>query len=197
MPQIRGVLVTLCLTALSFIAISANISLFAKDRLNWDTTSVGTLFSVFGITSILGQAILLPWLLKRLGPSQVAIIGFFLAAISFVMVAAVATTASSTMMYLSFVLIAIAEGLISPSLLDLLTRATDAQSQGKVQGGNQSIQSLANMAGPLYVGVLYDSVGHAVPYWSGAVIILLALVTMYLSLPNIRQSTVSEEKSPA
>src|SRR5450432_3636647 len=68
MPQLRWLLVAIFLTGLSFIAISANISLFAKDSLNWDTSAVGALFSVFGVTSIATQAVLLPWLLKRLGP---------------------------------------------------------------------------------------------------------------------------------
>ncbi len=193
MPQLRWLLVAIFLTGLSLIAISANISLFAKDSLNWDTSAVGTLFSLFGITSIVTQALLLPWLLKRLGSLQVTIVGVMLAIASFLLISLVAVIASDLLMYVAFVLVAVGEGLISPSLLDLITRATDARSQGKIQGGNQSIQSLANMTGPLYVGEIYDHVGHAAPYISGAGILLLSLAALLLARPALKRSTIDED----
>ncbi len=193
MPQLRWLLAAIFLTVLAFIAISANISLFAKDNLNWDTSAVGTLFSIFGITSIAVQALLLPWLIKRLGPLPVTIVGVMLAAASFVLISVVAADASDMLMYIAFVLLAIGEGLISPSLLTLITQATDAGSQGKVQGGNQSIQSLANMAGPLYVGEIYDHMGHAAPYLSGAGILLLSLGALLLARPALKRSASGED----
>jgi len=193
MPQLRWLLVAIFLTGLSFIAISANISLFAKDSLNWDTSAVGALFSVFGVTSIATQAVLLPWLLKRLGPLQVTIVGLILAIVGYLLISLVAAVASPLMMYSAFVILAIGEGLITPSLLDLITRTTDARSQGKVQGGNQSIQSLAYMAGPVYVGEVYDHVGHAAPYLSGVGIFLLALGALLLALPALKRSASGED----
>ncbi|MBA3868676.1 MAG: MFS transporter [Anaerolineae bacterium] len=193
MPQLRWLLTAIFLTALSFIAISANISLFAKDTLKWDTTTVGALFSVFGVTSIVVQAVLLPWLLKRFGPLQVAIAGVILAIASFLLISLVTVAASDILMVIAFVLLATGEGLISPSLLDLITRATDARSQGKVQGGNQSIQSLAMMAGPLYVGEFYDNIGHAAPYVTGAGILVLSLGALLLALPTLKRSASSKD----
>ncbi|MEP7287753.1 MAG: MFS transporter [Chloroflexota bacterium] len=192
-PQLRWLLVTIFLTGLSFIAISANISLFAKDNLNWDTSAVGALFSVFGVTSIATQAVLLPWLLKRLGPLSVAIVGLILAIVGYLLISLVAAVAAPALMYSAFVVLAIAEGLISPSLLDLITRATDAHSQGKVLGGNQSVQSLASMIGPLIVGELYDNIGHAAPYLSGAGILLLSLGALLLALPALKRSESGED----
>src|SRR5262249_48590533 len=95
MPQLPWLLVAIFLTGLSFIAIPANISLFAKDSLNWDTSAVGALFSVFGITSIAVQAVLLPWLLRRWGPLQVAIVGVILGIASFLLIALIAVVASN------------------------------------------------------------------------------------------------------
>lgn len=193
MPQLRWLLASIFLTSLSFVAISANISLFAKDSLKWDTTTVGALFSVFGVTSIVVQAALLPWLLKRFGSLQVTIVGTVLALASFVLISLVTVVASNLLMVFAFVLLAVSEGFISPSLLDLITRATDAHSQGKVLGGNQSIQSLAMMAGPLYVGDFYDNIGHAAPYLAGAGILVLALGTLLLALPTLKRSPSNED----
>ena len=189
MPQLRWLLTAIFLTSMALFSVSGNISLFAKDSLKWDTTAVGALFSVFGVASILVQAALLPWLLKRLGSLPVSIAGVLLAIAGFLMIALVAVVASNVLMYVAFVILAIGEGLISPSLLDLITRATDAHSQGKVLGGNQSIQSLANIAGPLYVGAAYDNVGHAAPYLTGAAILLLSLGALLLALPMLKRST--------
>jgi DHA1 family tetracycline resistance protein-like MFS transporter len=197
LPQIRWLLVTIFLTSMALFAVSGNIGLFAKDTLNWDTTAVGALFSVFGVSSIAVQAVLLPWLLKRLGPLPVTVMGVILAVAGFLLIALVTVVASYTLMYIAFVVLAVGEGLISPSLLDLITRSTDAHSQGKVLGGNQSIQSLANMTGPLYVGKVYDAVGHAAPYLSGAGILLLSLGALVLALPTIRPSTFGDDKGIA
>jgi DHA1 family tetracycline resistance protein-like MFS transporter len=40
--------------------------------------------------------------------------------------------------------------------------------------------------GPLFGGLLYAQYGHATPYWSGALIIALAIGSVVLAIPNLR-----------
>ncbi|MBO0791796.1 MAG: hypothetical protein J2P36_12730, partial [Ktedonobacteraceae bacterium] len=52
------------------------------------------------------------------------------------------------------------------------------------------MQSLAMILGPLYGGFLYAQSGHATPYWSGVVIIALAIGSVVLAIPALRRQRV-------
>ena len=153
MPQLRWMLVAIFVYNLVFLALPSNVSLYIKDTLNWGTAEVGPLFSVLGVVSIISQAAVLPFLLKRIGTSWVAVSGILICGIGFVVLALVSISHSALMIYVSVGILALGEGLVSPSLTELVSRGADASSQGRVQGGSQSVSSLANIGGPLIVGV--------------------------------------------
>jgi MFS transporter, DHA1 family, tetracycline resistance protein len=191
LPQLRWLLVAMFVYSLVFLALPSNLSLYVKDTLNWGTTSVGPLFSVLGVVSIAAQALLLPFLLKRLGTPWVAAIGLIVSGIGFLLLTLVSVTLSTLMIYTSVSILAVGEGLVSPALLELVSRGADERSQGKVQGGSQSMQSLANIGGPLIVGVIYDQIGHAAPYLIASVGTLLVLGLFTLALPALNRYTAA------
>ena len=98
-------------------------------------------------------------------------------------------------MYAGTIIFAVGDGLVGPSISGLLSRAADEKSQGLVQGGSQSVQSLARVIGPLAGGEMYDTLGHASPYLSGAVIALLTIGFVSVALPTLRPAETVEEPS--
>ncbi|HEX2621897.1 MAG TPA: MFS transporter [Phototrophicaceae bacterium] len=178
-------LIALFFYTLSNLILPSNPGLFTSDLLNWDTDRVGVLFSIFGVASIVVQAGILQFLLKRVSVRRVTLIGIGFTVGSFVLVALVVPTGTAALLYLRVIVFAFGDGFTSPLLLDLITRGTDERSQGKVQGGSQSIQSLANITGPLLAGALYDHLGHASPYVGGAGIALLAFGAVVIALPAL------------
>ena len=193
LPQLRWMLIAIFVYNLVFLALPSNVSLYIKDTLNWGTAEVGPLFSVLGVVSIISQAAVLPWLLKRIGTSWVAATGVLVCGIGFVVLALVSVSHSAVMIYVSVGILALGEGLVSPSLGELVSRGADARSQGRVQGGSQSISSLANIGGPLVVGVIYDSLGHASPYIIAAIGSLVVLALLSLALPAINRYTAASK----
>ena len=193
LPQLRWMLIAIFVYNLVFLALPSNVSLYIKDTLNWGTAEVGPLFSVLGVVSIISQAAVLPWLLKRIGTSWVAATGVLVCGIGFVVLALVSVSHSAVMIYVSVGILALGEGLVSPSLVELVSRGADARSQGRVQGGSQSISSLANIGGPLVVGVIYDSLGHASPYIIAAIGSLVVLALLSLALPAINRYTAASK----
>jgi DHA1 family tetracycline resistance protein-like MFS transporter len=191
LPQLRWLLIAMFVYALVFVALPSNFSLYVRDTLNWGTSEVGSLFSIFGVVSIVAQAALLPFLLKRLGTAWVARIGLIVSGIGMLLIALINATLSAVIIYVGISVLAVGEGLVSPALTELVSRGADERSQGKVQGGSQSMQSLANIGGPLIVGVLYDQLGHASPYLIGAVGVLLVLGLLTLALPALNRYTTS------
>ena len=49
------------------------------------------------------------------------------------------------------------------------------------------MQSLALILGPLFGGLVYTQLGHFQAYGSGALIIILAIVSLLLALPSLRK----------
>jgi MFS transporter, DHA1 family, tetracycline resistance protein len=67
---------------------------------------------------------------------------------------------------------AVGSGFATPALTGILSRRVDARQQGTLMGVQQSNTSLTRIFGPVWAGLLFDGLGPAWPYWTGAVIIL-------------------------
>jgi MFS transporter, DHA1 family, tetracycline resistance protein len=194
-PQLRWLLISIFLFTLPFAALSVNISLLAKDNLGWDSAGIGAIFALVGITDIFVQGLLLQVLLTKFGESTVAICGLILEIVGYAFMASVVFVASPILMMVGTIALAMGDGLLGPSINGLLSRTAGADSQGRVQGGNQSVQSLARMAGPFVGGLMYVSMGHASPFLSGIVIALLAIAAIMAALPTIKRLAPLDEKS--
>ena len=92
---------------------------------------------------------------------------------------------------------AIGTGFLEPASRGLISQAAGPRQQGVVQGGSQSIQSLAMVVGPLIGGVLYTQIGHVVPFWFGAGVVGLAIISTLLAVPAIRAHRAVAEAAGA
>lgn len=196
MAQVRWLLIAIFLYSLPFAAMGTNVGLFAKDTLNWDVATTGSLFAFVGVSDIFVQWLLLPRLLKRFGEVRVAIIGLVGVVIGYVLIASTVAAPLSIVMYTGTIIFAVGDGLVGPSINGLISRAADEKSQGLVQGGSQSVQSLARVIGPLMGGEMYDRLGHATLYLVGSVISLVTIGFVSVALPTLRP-VVTVEETPA
>ncbi|MEP7285908.1 MAG: MFS transporter [Chloroflexota bacterium] len=187
-PQLRWLLIAIFLYSLPFAALQVNLSLFARDSLHWDADAIGIIFAIIGITDIFVQGLLLQWLLQRFSEAQIAIAGLCCELAGYLLIASVVLFHTPVPLYLGTVIFAIGDGLLGPSLSALLSRSADERSQGTVQGGSQSVQSIARIAGPLLGGVLYDGLGYAAPYIAGAGIVGLAILAVIVALVALPRS---------
>jgi DHA1 family tetracycline resistance protein-like MFS transporter len=85
---------------------------------------------------------------------------------------------------------------VENALRGLTSRLAGPRKQGLVGGASQAVQSLAMILGPLFGGLLYARCGHATPYWSGALIIALAIVSVVLAIPSLRKPPAAAELEP-
>jgi predicted MFS family arabinose efflux permease len=65
----------------------------------------------------------------------------------------------------------------------MISQRAAANEQGSILGTTQSVLSLTRVAGPAWAGFVFDTYGPSSPYWTGAVVIALALL---LALPDLR-----------
>src|SRR5690348_11925680 len=90
---------------------------------------------------------------------------------SYVLVGPVAFYPSTPLMLTGIFLCAFGSGLLEPALGGLVSEAAGTRDQGMVQGGNQALHSLTNIAAPLAAGLLYTQFGSSTPFFVGAVIL--------------------------
>ena len=64
-------------------------------------------------------------------------------------------------------------------MASLVSRATDEDSQGSILGGSQVVGGLGRVLGPLWAGLVFQTLGIKTPFEIGAVIVFAALVIAY------------------
>ena len=168
--QIRLILAGyLCIT-MGFSTLQPTLSLLASGRFAMGPREAGYLFALLGIVSVIVQGGLVRRLVPRFGERRLLRVSGIPFCLGLALVG-VATTAPALLAGL--VLIGIGYGGSIPSVLALLSRATDPERQGAVLGLGQSVGSLARVLSPAMAGALLE-VRLALPYMVGAALILVA-----------------------
>lgn len=171
---LRSLLVASVLFTVPFAMMTTLLALLSKDRLAWSATQASTVFVAVGLCDVAVQGALLGRVLKLLGERRAALLGLALAAAGLAGMALVSVLPSTWLMFAAVVSFAVGEGIFTACLSALLSLAAGPDAQGRVQGGSQGLQSLAQMGGPLVGGFLYARVHSAVPFALGAALILCA-----------------------
>jgi DHA1 family tetracycline resistance protein-like MFS transporter len=182
-PPLRWLLLTTFLFAFPFAALQATAPVLAKDSLRWDADAIGALYFTVGVVDIVVQGGLLRWLLPRFGAAALALVGLACMGAGYLLIGTVAGLASALPLVAGTIVVVLGEGLVGPALGGLISQTVAARDQGRVQGGNQAVQALARVVGPVWGGALYARWGGAAPYWSGAVVAGVAVVVTWLARP--------------
>ncbi|THF86229.1 TCR/Tet family MFS transporter [Deinococcus sp. KSM4-11] len=190
LPVVRRLVTVSVLFILPFSLMQVVLSIMARDSLHWGPGQVSTVFMVVGVCDIVAQGLLLPILLRRLGDRRVSQLGLSMGVVGMALLALVPTTALPTLLYIGVILFASGEGIFNATLASLLSASAPEDAQGRVQGGAQGVQSLAQVAGPLIGGTLYSRVGGTPTFAAGTVVVALALAVLTGSrTPNVEPRT--------
>lgn len=160
------------LATLSFVAMESTFALFAKQRFGFSEQTMGRLFALIGIVIAIIQGGCIGPLARRFGEVRIGIAGFVILTGSFAVLPFMPT---QTLTIAVLVVVAVGQGLLSPSLSTLLSRAAAQSEQGGTLGLGQSLNSLSRAVGPVLAGTLLD-LYPPLPY------LLAALLTTVLAL---------------
>jgi DHA1 family tetracycline resistance protein-like MFS transporter len=93
------------------------------------------------------------------------------------------------LIYLALIVLNIGDGLFEPSEGGLISKSVGPQMQGRVQGANQGIQSIARIIGPFIAAFIYRY-WSGLPYFSQGILVLVALAIFIYSIPTIKSHVV-------
>lgn len=173
-PVVRRLVTVSVLFGLAF-SLMGLLALLARDTLGWGAGQVSTVYIVVGVSDIVAQGLLLPFLLRALKERGVAILGLSLGVFGMVGMALLTHFPLTALLYVSVLAFAIGEGIFNAAQGALISIAAPAEAQGQVQGGAQAFGSLAQVVGPLGGGQLYSRLGPGATYGTAAALVLVAL----------------------
>jgi MFS family permease len=138
--------------------------------------ATGHIFAIVGIVGVIVQAGLVRRLVPRFGEARLVQWGVAIQAGAFALLGLSPSFGRGGVLarYTSAGLIALGNGLTTPSLPAFASRRATPSTQGLTLGTLQSAAALARAAGPLVGGALYAAIDPRAPYLIGAAGLLAA-----------------------
>jgi MFS transporter, DHA1 family, tetracycline resistance protein len=168
---------------LPFSQLQGISGVYAKDVLHWTAANIGVYFLIVGAIDIITQGFLSGKLIHKFGEYKLVIAGLVVTGIAYACNAFLLVLPSTLFAYIAIIIYAFGSGLIEPALGGIISRVASPQEQGRVQGANQSLQSITRIIGPLLAAYLYGFIPN-LPY------ILCALLSIVAILYVVSQRTI-------
>jgi DHA1 family tetracycline resistance protein-like MFS transporter len=177
-PRLGSLLAQFLCFAFSFATFFSGFALFGQARLHYGPVEVGQVLLAIGILGILFQGRALGWLVKRFGEVRLSRAGYLVSGIGG---AATSMAYNTPSMIAATGILSIGSGVVRPSLTSLITRSAARDEQGLVLGITQSLQSIAQIIGPMIATGLIGAGMLSMWAWASGGFMLLGLVLSLLS----------------
>jgi DHA1 family tetracycline resistance protein-like MFS transporter len=149
--QVRGLIAVLWIMTLAAQCLPTTIVLYTAWRYGWPIDVAGPYLTYAGLGHLVVQSLVVKRFVARFGERTAAITGFAATSVGFLIYAA-APAGWEFPIGMPFYALA---GLVGPAVQSRLTRLVGSGEQGRLQGANASLTSLAQMFGPLLFGGLF------------------------------------------
>ena len=182
------VLIASFFTIFAFVSMETTLAFLANARFELKERGFGLVLAYVGTLMIIVQGLFIGRLAPRLGERTLALAGAALLGGGMLLIPPASTMA---LLLLALAVVAVGQGLASPSLASLLSRQSGHNQQGGMLGLGQSVGSAARALAPLMAGWLYD-VHPAHPYLAAGTLALvagLALVPLVSPRPARQQAS--------
>jgi MFS transporter, DHA1 family, tetracycline resistance protein len=160
------------LVTLAFASLEGSFSLYLEKRMGWGASRASFGFAFLGLISAIVQGLLIRRLVPRFGETRLIVAGASALAAGLALLASVRNVPA---LVGATLVVAVGQGLLSPSISGLLSRRTQPSEQGAVFGTFSSAQTLARMVSYSVANVLLARFGTSAPFWSGSVVAIAAL----------------------
>lgn len=152
-PEPRRRLFQFFAFALSFSTSIGGLALFLERRYGYDVRAVGLVFGFSGLIGAIIQGGLIGRMVKKAGEERLALLGFGAMVVSYAFIG-FAHSLPALLTLIAFGGFGIA--VTRPSLTTLITKSVGRKEQGAALGLSQSLNSIAQIIGPITAGFLIE-----------------------------------------
>lgn len=142
--------------------------------LHLTATQISINFTLFGLVGLVSQIAIIPRVSKFFGEQKTAILSLFALTATFTMFFFVSSFFSLMVVSL---LHALANSFVGPLVQTMLSKSVDPQSQGEIQGINQSYVSFGMIVGPFFGGVIATFM-IPLPFLAGGILVFMAAIML-------------------
>jgi len=183
-PMVGFCLVIVFCVIFAFSNFEVTFAQFAKLRFDLDMSKIALLFVYAGIMGAIVQGGLVGRLSKRFGEARLVVFGTLS---SFVALGFLPYAGSLSGILIWLALLALGQGLASPSLSSLTSKLVDTDEVGGVMGVYQSFSSLGRILGPFWAEIAYGELGYEWPYRTGSLFMLVAAIAGIMMFMRLRE----------
>ncbi len=187
-PQLLGFAGVNFLVQLAHAVFTTVWVLYSADRYHWSPLWIGLSMGVVGVSSALVQAFVVRVVVARLGERLSLLTGLLCGAAGF----AICASATQGWMFMLGIPVLCLWGLTGPSVQGLMTRRVGPSEQGRLQGANTSVTSVAGLFGPGLFSAVYAATYQSAQ--GAAFLVAAVLLTMAMILAW--RVTVREAPAP-
>jgi DHA1 family tetracycline resistance protein-like MFS transporter len=190
--DIRGLVAVFTLVTFAQMTLQSTFVLYTSFRFGWGPADNGMALFCVGLSSIVVQAGLLAFLIRRFGEVRLTLLGLCSGALAFLCYGLVT---QGRLMYVIILcnLLSFAAG---PALQGIISKSSTPREQGELMGSLQSISSLALVIMPLVGTAILGAVSHLPPsdwrvgssFYMCAAMQALAIGIAWVALRNAKLS---------
>jgi len=175
-PMVLGLISAMFLFMMGHHVLPSTWTYFTIEKFQWSESQIGYSFAFVGLLMVFTQAVLLRRVLPRIGQHKAALTGFCFCILAFL---GYAFATSGYMLYI-FMIPGALQGFVMPSVNAIMSSEVPANSQGELQGGMASMNSVTSIIGPplMTATFAYFTADTSTVYFPGAAFALGAALTV-------------------
>jgi len=154
------------------------MALYFKDVYGVTEETIGYFFTIFGVVGVLMRFGLVGWFNQRFGEirtMQLGTISLFLGLALMPLPAALLTPGAAIVVFILFLtLVPVGTALLFPASTSLVSQRVPRHELGLVMGAQQTLRGIASIVGPVGATLVFDKLGHGVPFLVAAVVVAVA-----------------------
>jgi MFS family permease len=156
----------------AFQGMTAILALYLAVYFAVTEKTIGFFFMYIGALSVITRAFILGRMVDWLGEAKLSRIGLVLLGAG---LALLPLTRDFLSLALVVALIPLGTAFTFPCTTALLSRIISPHERGLYMGVQQTFGGVARVIAPIWAGFAWDNLGHAVPFWTGALMVLASL----------------------
>lgn len=164
----------------AFQGMTTVLALFLAFKFGVTEKTIGYFFAYVGAISFVTRAAFLGKLVDWLGEPRLSRIGMVFLASG---LAGMAVSPTVPILAIAVAFVPLGTAFTFPCVTGLLSRVVPQHERGLYMGVQQTFGGVGRVIGPIYAGFAYDHLGHGVPFYTAAVIVL-ATISLGVGIEN-------------
>lgn len=156
----------------AFQGMTTVLALFLAYKFGVTEKTIGYFFAYVGAISFVTRAAFLGKLVDWLGELRLSRVGMIFLAVG---LAGMAVSPNIPVLAITTAFVPLGTAFTFPCVTGMLSRVVPQHERGLYMGVQQTFGGVGRVIGPIYAGFTYDHLGHGVPFYTAAVIVLATI----------------------